>query len=283
MSIDLDATLLRSFVTASRAGSISRAAQALGRTQPALSQQLRRLEDLVGRPLLRRTPSGVALTPAGETLMPYAERILALSSEALAGAGAEGLHGRCGIGLMEDLAAAALPAALADFAKLHPEVQLEIMVASGEAMRDAFNNGHLQLVLGDTSYFPIQPRWSVSLPLTWAAAPGFDRNTDPLPLILFSLPCQWRRPLLDALDRKGRAWRIAFESTSLTAVQAAIRAGLGVAALLPANLQAGMTVLEPGDDLPSISAVTLGLVRQPGSEGEPLLNNLELLLRRLLG
>lgn len=282
MSIDLDASLLRSFVTASRAGSISRAAAALGRTQPALSQQLRRLEDLVGRPLLERNPGGVALTAAGEALLPYAERILALGREALADAGTKSLRGRCGIGLIEDLAAASLPAALADFAKLHPEVQLEIMVASGGAKRDAFNDGRLQLVLGDTSYFPIPPRWSVTLPLTWTASPGIDITADPLPLILFSLPCQWRRPLLNALDLAGRPWRIAFESSSLAAVQAAIRAGLGIAALLPANLQAGMTVLEPGPRLPPLPGVELGLIRRPGSEGDVLLDSVELLLRRLV-
>jgi len=81
MGIDFDTGLLRSFIVAARTGSISRAAQALGRTQPALSQKLRRLEDLVGRPLFERTPSGVALTQAGEAFLPYAERVLSLAGD----------------------------------------------------------------------------------------------------------------------------------------------------------------------------------------------------------
>jgi DNA-binding transcriptional LysR family regulator len=76
MVADLDTGLLRNFLNCARLGSISRAAAASGRTQPALSQQLRRLEDIVGNTLLDRTASGVRLTPAGSALLPYAERIL---------------------------------------------------------------------------------------------------------------------------------------------------------------------------------------------------------------
>ena len=78
---DLEITLLRSFVTAVRAGSISGAATALGQTQPALSQQLRRLESTVGRPLLHRSTAGVSPTRAGEELLPYADRILSLPQQ----------------------------------------------------------------------------------------------------------------------------------------------------------------------------------------------------------
>lgn len=83
----LETSLLWMFVSCARSGSISRAAAALGYSQPALSQQLRRLERSVGQPLLHRTATGVSLTRAGEALLPYAERILALSAQALTAAG----------------------------------------------------------------------------------------------------------------------------------------------------------------------------------------------------
>src|SRR5215471_20770120 len=113
MARDLETALLRSFVTAVRSGSISRAAAALGHTQPALSQQLRKLESTVGRPLLYRSPAGVSPTRAGEELLPYAERILSLSAQALTEAG-RALAGHCGVGMLEDLAASHLPLTLAD-------------------------------------------------------------------------------------------------------------------------------------------------------------------------
>ena len=143
MAGDLEIGLLRSFVTAVRAGSISRAATALGHTQPALSQQLRKLESVVGRPLLHRSPSGVWPTRAGEELLPYAERILSLSAQALTETG-RALTGHCGVGLLEDLAASQLPQALADLARLHPGATLEVLTCPppecGRPMKPAASN-----------------------------------------------------------------------------------------------------------------------------------------------
>src|SRR6266487_3769622 len=143
MARDLEIALLRSFVTAVRAGSISRAATALGHTQPALSQQVRKLEKVVGRPLLYRSPSGVSPTRAGEELLPYAERLLSLA-QALTETGRV-LAGRCGVGLFEDLAASQLPQALADLARPHPGATLEALPDSAAAMREAYNAGRVDL------------------------------------------------------------------------------------------------------------------------------------------
>src|SRR5690606_21595600 len=148
MSPDLDVVLLRAFVTTVRAGSISRAAAALGHTQPGVSQQLRRLESSVGQQLLHRASSGVSPTRAGEALLPYAERIIALSAQALAST-AGALSGHCGIGIMEDLAVARVPQLLADFARLNPEVTLEVMILSGPRIREALDEGRIALAVCD--------------------------------------------------------------------------------------------------------------------------------------
>jgi DNA-binding transcriptional LysR family regulator len=280
MPSDLETAQLRAFVTSVRAGSISRAATALGQTQSALSQKLRRLERRIGRPLLHRAPSGVSLTRTGEALLPYAERILALSAEAQADAGRT-LSGHCGVGLVEDLVAARLPQLLADFARLHPRATLEVVVASGPAMRRAFEQGRVQIALCDTSYLPEPPRWSLHLPLVWAVGPGVDLREDPLPLVLFSQPCRWRASVLESLDAAGRPWRVAFESTSLAGVQAAVRAGLGAAPILPANLESGSGTPVGNESLPALPSVEVGIVRRPGTEGEPLVDAVDLALRRM--
>ncbi|GIF96029.1 LysR family transcriptional regulator [Catellatospora citrea] len=276
MATDLETGLLRAFATAARAGSISRAAAALGHTQPSLSQRLQKLERAVGQRLLHRTASGVVLTRAGEALLPYAERILALSAQARTVTG-QVLAGRCGVGLIEDLTAAPLPQALADFAHANPGSTLELVSVPGPAMRRAFDTGRIQLALVDPTYLPEPPRWTVRLPLAWSAAPGVDLTRDPLPLVLFSPPCRWRAPVLDVLRAHGRAWRVAFESTSLAGVQAAVRAGLGAAALLATNVAPG--TVAPG--LPALPEVELGLVRGAATDGDPLVDAVEELLRRL--
>ncbi|GAA2986625.1 LysR family transcriptional regulator [Streptosporangium longisporum] len=279
MARDLDIALLRSFVTAVRAGSISRAATALGRTQPALSQQLRRLERDVGSPLLHRAPSGVSPTRAGEELLPYAERILALSAQALAGTG-RALTGRCGVGLLEDLAASRLSQVLADLARPHPEARLEVLSLSGSAMREAYDTGRVQLVLDEVPHLPWPSRWTVRLPLVWAVGQGVDTGADPLPVVLFSNTCAWRTSVLETMEATGRRWRVAFESNSLAGVLAALRAGLGVAALLPANLEPAMACHDAA--LPALPDVELGLTRHPATEGDALVDAVETALRRMI-
>ncbi|NDU76757.1 LysR family transcriptional regulator [Actinomadura sp. DSM 109109] len=280
MARDLDTVLLRSFVTAVRAGSISRAAAALGHSQPALSQQLRRLESAVGSPLLHRSPAGVSPTRAGEGLLPYAERILALSAQALTETGRT-LTGHCGVGLLEDLAASRLPQALADLARLHPEATLEVLTLSTAAMREAYDEGRVQLVLDAVPDIPAPPRWTVRRPLAWAVGPGVDVAADPLPAVLFSHPCVWRTAVLESLEGAGRTWRVAFESNSLAGVLAAVRAGLGVAALMPANLEASMACHDP-DALPALPDVELGLARHPRTRGDQLVDAVETALRRMI-
>ncbi len=276
MATDLETGLLRAFLTTAHAGSISRAATALGHSQPALSQQLRRLERAVGQPLLHRTTTGVTLTPAGETLLPYAERILALAAQALR-APRHALSGHCGIGLIEDLTTAPLPQALADFTRLHPDASLELVSLPGPAIREAFTTGRIHLALCDPSYLPEPPRWTVRLPLTWSGAPDINPDVDPLPLVLFSQPCRWRAPVLDALQAAGRTWRVVFECPNLAGVTAAVRAGVGVTALLPANIDPGTAL----SGLPALPDIELGLVRRSGTEGHPLVDAVEAILRGL--
>ncbi|MFD5634003.1 LysR substrate-binding domain-containing protein [Streptomyces sp. NPDC058122] len=276
MAPDLETALLRAFVSSVRSGSISRAATALGHSQPALSSQLRRLERTVGRRLLDRGTTGVSLTKAGEVFLPYAERILSLSAQAVAAAGPD-VAGHCGIGLMEDFVTPSLVEALGDFSALHPDATLELVTGPGPLMKQSLAEGRVQLALCDPFYLAQTPRWTARLPLTWSAAPDLDRDQDPLPLVLFSQPCRWRAPVLDALESAGRRWRIVFESTAMGGVQAAVRAGLGATALLPANVEPGTAV----EGLPALPDVEVALVRSAGRDGDPLLRAVEDLLRAL--
>lgn len=281
MAVDLDTGLLRNFLVCTRLGSISRAAGVLGRTQPALSQQLRRLEDLVGDVLLERNSGGVTLTEAGAALLPYAERILALSSEVLAGAPRSKLSGRCSVGVLEDFTGTALPSVFADFARMHPDTTLALLSLSSADTQEALDSGRIQLALCDAAFLHRPLRWSLHMKLLWAVADRFDVSLDPLPLIVFSEPCAWRSPIQTALSSIGRRSRIVFESSSLTAVQAAVRAGLGVTALLPTSM-ADLTGTALSNLLPPLPSIEIGLSRRPESEGNKLVDAVEEMLKKLV-
>ncbi|MGQ5263795.1 LysR substrate-binding domain-containing protein [Micromonospora sp. ZYX-F-536] len=183
--------------------------------------------------------------------------------------------------MLEDLAAAQLPQALADLARLHPGATLEVLSVSNAAMREAYDAGRVQLVLDAVPDIPAPPRWTVRRPLVWAVGHGVDVTVDPLPVVLFSNPCFWRTSVLESLEGAGRRWRVAFESNSLVGVLAAVRAGLGVAAVMPANLEPVMACHD-ADALPVLPDVELGLARHPRTEGDPLIDAVETALRRMV-
>lgn len=282
MGEDFGIADLRSFVATVRSGSITRGAAALGLSQPAVSQRIQRLEKAAGERILVRDTRGPRLTPAGETLLAYAERMLLLHEEAREAIdGRAGIRsGRCTLGLLEDLAITSLPAALADFGLLHPQVDLEVIVGTAGQLRRLAGRGRLDLVFGDPAVLPEAAiRWRRQVELVWAFSPSFDPLAEPLPLVLFSPPCQWRQPILDAIGRHGRRWRIAFQSTSVPAVQAAIEAGLGVGALLAGNLPPSAVRGSARHNLPPAPLVDIAIGRRVGTESDPALNSLERLLR----
>lgn len=277
---------LRSFSATVRAGSITRAAAALQLSQPAVSHHIQRLERAAGKQLLVRQPRGTRLTPAGETVLSYAERMLALHDEARASIGGPDTApaGHRAVGLLEDLAIITLPATLADFAALHPNVDLEVVIGSAAVLRRLADQGRLDLVLGDPSVMTdVAIRWRRQVPLAWVCAESLDLSMDPTPLVMFSQPCQWRQPILDALNRCDRRWRIAFQSTSLHAVQAAICAGIGLGALLPRNIPANARQLDARRDLPPAPLVEIAISRRAGTDTDPVIDSLERLLRQAAG
>ena len=213
-------------------------------------------------------------------MLPYAERILSLSAQALTEAG-RALTGHCGVGMLEDLAASQLPQALADLARLHPGATLEVLSVDTDAMLQAYEAGRVHLVLDEIPHLPGPPRWTVRRPLVWALGAGVDVTADPLPVVLFSNTCAWRTAVVETLDGAGRRWRTAFESNSLVGVLAALRAGLGVAALRPGNLDPAMACHD-ADALPALPDVGLGLARHPRTAGDPLVDAVETALRRMI-
>src|SRR5262245_47660884 len=152
-------------------------------------------------------------------------------------------------------------------------------------MRDAYRTGKLDLVLSDSLLVGQTPRKRRTCPLVWVAASSFDPAArQPLPLVLFRHPCEWRGRTVQGLDRSGPRWRPAFAPGSWTAIQAAVRAGVGIATLLPGNVEAGIVVLDPrACRLPAPPRVELALYRRPVLRNDPVSDFLENLLWKAAG
>ncbi|MEJ2794244.1 LysR substrate-binding domain-containing protein [Iodobacter sp. LRB] len=260
MTNDLDTALLRSFVGVVRSGSINRAAILQGKTQPALSQQIQRLEQQLGQTLLLRSPKGIRLSPEGEALLPYAERILSLTDQLSLKPVLQGEQQRS-IGLVEDFVSGHLNRVLADFACAHPRLRLRVDVADKQTLFAAFERKELDVLVSMPLAAAATPDQALSLPLNWFAAPGFNLQVASIPLVIFSQPCTWRDRILETLNRANQPWHIVFESSSLAALQAAAEAGLGVTALLADTPPQHSQLIT---ELPPLPDVTIAVYRQQG-------------------
>jgi DNA-binding transcriptional LysR family regulator len=247
----------------------------VSRTLSAVSLQLKRLESQCGRPLFRKAGRRLELNAEGEQVLAIGRRMLALNDQLLDGLREDLDGGTIRLGLPQDVAERLLPLALARFARAHPRTQLEVRVERNAALRDLLSSAALDLaVTFDADPGRPDPD-EVHLPVRWLAAPDFRWSAGtPLPLVLFEPPCTFRRLALEALDRAGVPWRVAFSSPSLSGLWAATAAGLGVTVRtelgIPARLVRARLPGLPG--LPDLS------FRVEGEPGSPTLGHLRSLL-----
>ncbi len=263
--LPLDA--LRTFVAASELGSFTQAGHQVHRTQSAVSMQMKRLEEELGRRLFERKARTVSLTPDGELLLGYAKRMLRLHDEALASLAAPEMTGQVRLGVPDDYATRYLPGVLSRFARSFPKVRVDVWCRPSNELLAHLAAGELDLCVatGDGADRVKQGGKMVSrMPLVWIGAKGLALETiwnkqDPLPLAVFHEGCLHRRWALEALDKADIPFRIAFGSMSLGAILAAVRSGLLVSVVARSSVDQGCAALGPESGLPPLPSVTVTL------------------------
>jgi DNA-binding transcriptional LysR family regulator len=229
----LDIELLRSFVSVVDAGGFTRAGERVHRTQSAVSQQIKRLEDAVGRPLLVRDGKRATPTEEGERLLGYARRILALAQEAHDVVARPVIDGVVRIGLPEDFAAYRLVELLSDYMRGRPTLRLDMRSGLSATNRAALERGELDVALVKRSAGdgPCLASWPERLQWVTSRRHPVDLSRNPVPIAVADHGCLYRNSLIHALEAAGRSWHIAYTSPNLSGIQAAVAVGLGVAIL----------------------------------------------------
>lgn len=285
MRPNLDLDTLRTFAIGFELGSFARAAERIGRSPSAVSTQLRRLEDQVGRPLVQKSGRGLVPTEAGEKLLSYARRILDLNDEALASLRGIEMEGWVRLGLPQDFAESWLPNVLGGFARSHPKVKIEVRAEKTGLLVDRTCRGELDLCLHWGSVAGIANVETVAdVPMVWIGRGDHvvsppDRG-ERLPLVTFEAPCSFRDPAINELDRAGMDWRLAFTSPSLSALWAATAAGLGITMRTMIGLPRDLVVLDPvATGLPPLPQARLTLVQAEREQSAPVKALRDLLVR----
>jgi DNA-binding transcriptional LysR family regulator len=275
MLTTFDPELLRSFVAIAETGGFTAAAGRVHRTQSAVSMQIKRLEEGLGRALFAREGRTVALTRDGELLLAHARRILHAHQEALAAFDREALAGEVTVGAPDDYASTFLPRILARFAATHARVHVNVVCqASVELMRRLADRA-VDLALVSQGSGERGGTVVLREPIVWVTSSRHRvHEQEPLPLALFEPGCAFRRAATESLAASGRAARVAYTSLSIAGVHAALEAGLAVGVLLRSSVRPGLRILDERDGFPPLPESGIVLLRA-SREPSPLVDRLE--------
>ncbi|MFM9841838.1 MAG: LysR substrate-binding domain-containing protein [Dongiaceae bacterium] len=268
MNRNIPTDLMRSFVTVIDMGTVTRAAAALGRSQPAVTLQMQRLEELLDHRLLAWDGRRTRPTPTGERLLRFAREILRLNDEAVDSLAQSTISGHVKIGTPNDFATTFLPRVLGRFADRHADVSLEVVCELSRQLIDMLHAqpNNLDIVLAMQAERPaasVQNLWKEEL--TWVGSTGHALSSRrPLPLVAYPEGCIYRDRMEEALHARKIPWRITYTSPSLSGIRAAVDAGLGVTVLAKSTVPPDLSILRTETGLPPLRSVFIALHRRRG-------------------
>ncbi len=270
----LDSDQLRTFLAIADTGSFTRAADIVHKTQSAVSMQMKRLEERLGRDIFERDGRASKLTEDGERLLDYARRIVRLNTECVACFAETDLVGRVRLGLPDDYADRYLPEILATFSRSNPRAEVTVVCEPTPMLVEKVRDGELDLAI--ITHVDGRGNSEVvrSEQLLWVTSARHCVHDEAvLPLALGRANCNWRASAVSVLEETGRSFRVAYVSWNSTAVGAAVLAGLAVAVLPESAIRPGMRILGARDGFPPLPSCKIGLVqglREPNALADAL-------------
>lgn len=263
MPFFVDTLQLKSFIAIAETGTFGQAATVVKRTQPALSLQIKRLEEQFGCELFDRSGRKVKLTPQGEIFLGYARRMIQLQWEAYSRIKEPEIEGEIHFGTPEDFATHYLPEVLASFRQHHPRVKLNVTCDLTLNLLASFQQGAYEVILAKRDPQRVKGGTKVwREPLVWAAADGYYPDDERLSLVLSPQPCIYRERALSALDRAKRSWHISYTSPSLAGTLAAVKAGIGITVLPAHMIPPGIHPIRKEIKLPHLADAEVALIKR---------------------
>ena len=260
MQRDLEIDLLRSFVAIAAHRNFTRAAEAIGRTQSAVSLQLKRLEEIAGERLFERNRSSVEITNSGEALLVYANRILSANEAALAHMRRPEAEGLIRFGAPDDYASHLLAPILAGFSAEYPLVEFQLTCESSIDLVPMLERGKIDILLGTHRSDQVKGRIARYESLHWVAAPDYVDDPDQrLSLALFPNGCAVREAGLRALEQIERPWRIACSTRSVNLIEQTVLNGSAVSVMEASILPDTLRILDGQPGFPPLPEIAMSV------------------------
>jgi DNA-binding transcriptional LysR family regulator len=258
--------VLRTFVAIAETGSFTTAANAVFRTPSAVSMQIKKLEEVLGRAVFSRDARSVSLTTDGEILLGYARRMLAINREAVSKFIVPDIVGLVRLGSPDDYGERVLPYVLKRFAQSHPSIAVDVVIDDSGNLRRRLDERTLEITLLTNSFKASMAGAEVLLtePIVWAGAKGGCAHLrDPLPISLWEEGCAWRASALDVLGKQGRNYRVAYMSAHTAGQRSAILADLAVAPMPKSFIGGDLVELTEKDGMPEMGTYSLAMLVAP--------------------
>jgi DNA-binding transcriptional LysR family regulator len=253
---------LRTLVTVVEVGGFAKAGELLGLSQPAVSLQIKRLEELLGNKLFKKQGQRQVLNHHGEILLPLAKQLLQMNDNILQTFSSEVLVGKVRLGIPSEFAATVLPAIIGDFVSLYPDVALEVKSELSKKLRHSDNREQYDLILAllegsEQSQYPI----FMEDELVWVGDVN-NINSDVINLVVAEEGCIYRRRAINVLEKAGLKWRIVYTNADLTGISAAIKENLGITILAKHTVPNDLNWAKSTSLLPELGTVGISLIKQ---------------------
>ncbi|WP_413729733.1 transcriptional regulator LrhA [Sodalis sp. RH22] len=267
--LNLDLDLLRTFVAVADLNTFAAAAASVCRTQSAVSQQMQRLEQLVGKELFARHGRNKLLTEHGIQLLGYARKILLYNDEACTSLMYSNIQGVLTIGASDDTADSILPYLLSRVTRIYPKLAIDVNVKRSPLMQEMLTNGEVDLAI-TTLTNPNHPYVTLrSSPTLWFCSSDYRFIPgEVIPLVVSDEPSPFRAMAIEQLQAAGISWRIAYTASTLAAVRAAVKAGLGITVRPVEMMSSDLRVLGQNEGLPTLPDTQYVLCKHPQCENE---------------
>ncbi len=271
MSTDIPTEQLRALVAVVDFGSYTKAAQFLGITQPSVSTQLKRLQELLGTELFDKRGQGVRLTQAGEVALNYARRMLSINDQLLRQIKPRQSVATLKIGVPSDLVEAMFPSVLAEFRRRSPGLRFHFRLDISENLLLGLRQSELDVVVALTNAIPaLEAHRYWAEEVVWVCAPATSYDpSGPVPLVTYTEHCVYTRLAMSALNQAGRDYEVVFTGTGKASLIAAVSAGLGVMVLARRAVPPELLVSDT-PTLPRLGTVVCGIYLRQGEDRQGL-------------
>ena len=252
---------LRTFVMVVEVGGFAKAGDLLGLSQPAVSLQVKRLEDLLGYKLFKKQGQRQVLNQYGELLLPMAKQMVQHNDAILQLFTSESVTGKVRLGIPSEFAARILPSIIGDFVALYPEVSLEVKSRLSKHLLSDERQDQFDLVLAlneqlDSKKFPI----FIQDQLVWVGDLSLAQN-ETVTLVTAPEGCIYRRRATQALEKAGIKYRIVYSNADLTGLIAALKEGLGITVLAKSTVPNDLAYHLHTKHLPALGSIGISLVK----------------------